>query len=349
MPPDAHSSTPPTGSRPRGRRAALGAALALAAVGAAWAGIGPAGAAEIDQLNSQIAAARQQAEELSAEVDARTSALANAHGKATAAAKREADLTAVLAEGREREAELRVAVDEGRRNLDDARTRLRRAVAVLSDRLVAIYKGDAPDAASLVLEADGFDDLLTRTTYLRSVEDSDAELAARVRELRNQVQAQLEAVEEARREVAAHNTEVAAARAQIADVRAQAEARAAALESARAERAAALRELRSNIGAWTQRVQQLESVPAPDARETVADWVGDDWAIPNGIVQCESGGNYQALNPDSGAGGAYQILPSTWELYGGKGLPHEAPRGEQDRIAAQIWSDSGASAWECSG
>ena len=56
---------------------------------------------------------------------------------------------------------------------------------------------------------------------------------------------------------------------------------------------------------------------------------------------CESGGNYSALNPSSGAGGAYQILPSTWELYGGKGAPHEAPKAEQDRIAAEIWADSG--------
>ena len=42
---------------------------------------------------------------------------------------------------------------------------------------------------------------------------------------------------------------------------------------------------------------------------------------------CESGGNYSALNPSSGAGGAYQILPSTWELYGGKGEPAERSQG----------------------
>ena len=48
---------------------------------------------------------------------------------------------------------------------------------------------------------------------------------------------------------------------------------------------------------------------------------------------CESGGNYSAVNPSSGAGGAYQILPSTWELYGGQGEPQNAPKAEQDRIA----------------
>jgi len=64
-------------------------------------------------------------------------------------------------------------------------------------------------------------------------------------------------------------------------------------------------------------------------------------------VQCESGGNYSAVNPQSGAGGAYQIIPSTWQAYGGHGLPQNAPKAEQDRIAAQIYSRQGRSAWSC--
>jgi peptidoglycan hydrolase-like protein with peptidoglycan-binding domain len=71
------------------------------------------------------------------------------------------------------------------------------------------------------------------------------------------------------------------------------------------------------------------------------------YAIPSGIVQCESGGNYSAVNSQSGAGGAYQILPSTWSAYGGQGLPQDAPEAEQDRIAAAIYARQGASAWSC--
>ena len=56
---------------------------------------------------------------------------------------------------------------------------------------------------------------------------------------------------------------------------------------------------------------------------------------------------YGAVNPSSGAGGAYQILPSTWDLYGGRGEPQNAPKAEQDRIAGEIWADSGGSAWVC--
>jgi resuscitation-promoting factor RpfA len=62
---------------------------------------------------------------------------------------------------------------------------------------------------------------------------------------------------------------------------------------------------------------------------------------------CESCGNFNAVNPSSGAGGAYQILPSTWRLYGGSGAPQDASPSAQSQVAAQIWADSGSSAWAC--
>jgi len=74
---------------------------------------------------------------------------------------------------------------------------------------------------------------------------------------------------------------------------------------------------------------------------------GGGYSIPSGIVQCESGGNYSAVNSSSGAGGAYQIMPSTWQAYGGQGLPQDAPRAEQDRIASEIYAKQGPGAWTC--
>lgn len=85
-------------------------------------------------------------------------------------------------------------------------------------------------------------------------------------------------------------------------------------------------------------------VPTPQPQDW--SWSGS-WAIPWQIVACESGGNYGALNASSGAGGAYQILPSTWAAYGGAGQPQTAPPAEQNRIASEIWADSGPAAWVC--
>jgi hypothetical protein len=110
-----------------------------------------------------------------------------------------------------------------------------------------------------------------------------------------------------------------------------------------------LDELRSSIAGWIEDIQAAQQVSAAEAQEQVASYLGGPYSIPSAIVMCESGGNYGAVNPSSGAGGAYQILPSTWGLYGGDGSPQGASKAEQDRIAAQIWADSGPGAWVCAG
>jgi Transglycosylase-like domain/Putative peptidoglycan binding domain len=71
------------------------------------------------------------------------------------------------------------------------------------------------------------------------------------------------------------------------------------------------------------------------------------YSIPSSIVQCESQGNYGAVNSSSGAGGAYQILPSTWRAYGGSGSPQNASKAQQDSIASKIYQSAGASQWSC--
>jgi peptidoglycan hydrolase-like protein with peptidoglycan-binding domain len=71
------------------------------------------------------------------------------------------------------------------------------------------------------------------------------------------------------------------------------------------------------------------------------------YSIPSSIVQCESGGNWHAVNSSSGAGGAYQIMPSTWRAYGGTGLPQDASPTQQSAIASKIWAANGPSAWSC--
>jgi peptidoglycan hydrolase CwlO-like protein len=357
----------------RGR--SLAAVLATAiALGTALVVLGakPAGAQSISDLQAQIASAQAEAESLSAELAATTQELAAARDEAAVAAARELELTAILAAGEEREAELEVEVAEARDRLREARARLRRALQVLADRLVAIYKGNAPTTTELLLTADGYDDLTTRAELLERIHEADESLAERVHALREAVERRLEAVEEARDEQAAYNDQVAAARDEIAAVRANAEARAAALEQASASQAAAVESLRSQVGTWVAQVEELQAAQAAAAAEAaaeaaaaeeaaaeeaaaeeaavdeVASWT-DDWAIPSAIVECESGGNWSAVNPSSGAGGAYQILPSTWELYGGSGAPQDASPAEQSQIAAQIWADSGAAAWECAG
>ena len=67
--------------------------------------------------------------------------------------------------------------------------------------------------------------------------------------------------------------------------------------------------------------------------------------IPSYIWKCESGGDYNAVNPSSGARGKYQIMPFHYTSGICRGLDW-SPRG-QDICAARIWESSGPGAWEC--
>jgi hypothetical protein len=207
----------------------------------------------------------------------------------------------------------------------------------------------SPSTASIVLGSGDIAELEVRTEYLERIESSDAQLAARVEQVRDEVRRELELVAGLKARVDAYNERLAGAREEIAGVRAAAEEAAARLDALAAERSSSLATLKAKIGEWVSEIEAAEAASREVAEETVGRWLGGPYSIPTYIVMCESGGNYSALNPSSGAGGAYQILPSTWESYGGQGEPQNAPKAEQDRIAAEIWADSGGSAWVCAG
>ncbi|HEX9966926.1 MAG TPA: transglycosylase family protein [Solirubrobacterales bacterium] len=320
---------------------------AIALLAAVLVAVAPALAAEVDALRGKVDRARDEAAALAGEIRATHERFAAAQAEADAAATRERELSGLLASGRERAARLAKDVAASERRLTRQKQRLRRARGALAARLIAIYQGGAPSTASFVLSSSDVDDLAVRTEYLERIEESGAELAERVKEVRDGVRFDLRRVAEAKRRVDSYNERMAAARSEISAVRGEAEAAAAELEAVAAERRAALSTLKEKIEEWVEDIEAAEAASRAAAEETVGRWLGGPYSIPTYIVMCESGGNYSALNPSSGAGGAYQILPSTWDLYGGKGAPHEAPKAEQDRIAAEIWADSGGSAWVC--
>ena len=311
--------------------------------------VGSAQAASIGALRADVGGAREEAAALGNQIRATQEGLATTEAEAEAAAAHEGRLTDLLAHGRERAARLAAKVAASERHLEAERARLRRARRALAARLIAIYESAAPSAASIVLGSGDFDELAVRSEYLQRIEESDSDLAARVEQVRNQVRYELDLVAELKERVDAYNERLAAARDEIAAVRAQAEQTAARLDSLAAERSSALAELKSRITKWVKEIETVEAASRAAAEETVGRWLGGPYSIPTYIVMCESGGNYGAVNSSSGAGGAYQILPSTWALYGGQGAPQDAPKEEQDRIAAEIWTDSGGSAWVCAG
>jgi septal ring factor EnvC (AmiA/AmiB activator) len=309
-----------------------------------------AAGADVASLQAQVDQARQQARTFASSLQLRTAELAAARDRAAAAARRQAQLEAELARGVARARKLEAAVTRAQERLARAQARYRRAQRLLARRLVAIYKSDAPDLATVLLEADGFSDLLTRGAYIQEINEADTALVDRVHELRDEVRGALQRVRAMRAQAAAEVKRVAAARNEIARIRASAAQRAAALARAHAAAQASLSDLRSRMAGWIAQVRALQAAAGTpgDAAGTVQQWFGD-FAIPQSIVMCESGGNYGALNPSSGAGGAYQMLPETYKGLGGKhAAPHLAPKSEQDRLAAKLWDGGrGRGNWEC--
>jgi len=316
------------------------------------AAVGTASAGKAGALEAKLAQARDEASSLSSQLQATTAELAGAEAEAAKAQAHEEKLNTLLTEGRERAAKLAQKLEATKHRLAVEKARLRRSRQVLADRLVAIYESGTPDAATLVLEADDYQDLVARNDYLRAINEADSALAERVAEVRAAVHQEVLQVAELEDEAVAYDERLEAAHAEIASVREAADAAAARLQSLSASREASLATLKGDIADWVEEIQEARAAEAREATEAEAEeevgrWLGGPYSIPTYIVMCESGGNYSALNPSSGAGGAYQILPSTWELYGGQGEPQNAPKAEQDRIAAEIWADSGPSAWVC--
>lgn len=322
-------------ARFRRRRFTL-VALAVLAV-AAVAGAGLAGAAD-PSLDTRIDSAQSDADQLEQRVDAQATEIADLEQRAREAGAREMVLTAEITRTADRSRELADELTAAEARLDTVQARYKRALESLSNRLVEIYKGTTPDNLTLLLDSDGYDDLSSRAQYLDALHDADAELAEQVASLQEEVKGDYEEIAGLKAEIDEQARQLEASRTELVSTRADAEARAAEIADAKAATESDLAEVESRVAELVAEQQQASSAPA---------YSGGPYAIPTYIVMCESGGNYAALNPSSGAGGAYQILPSTWRAYGGQGLPHQAPKEEQDRIAAQIWADSGPSAWSC--
>jgi hypothetical protein len=88
---------------------------------------------------------------------------------------------------------------------------------------------------------------------------------------------------------------------------------------------------------------QSASTYVPRYQNTYA--VTGHYAIPAYIVQRESGGDYNAVNPQSGAFGAYQLLPGHFAPGGACAGLSKDPAG-QDACAAKLWNGgAGSSNW----
>ena len=147
-------------------------------------GVGAPIGERIEDARDKIGSKRQKEGALSEDIAGYNTRIESLQGDIRGLMTREQRIQARLDAKRRELAILRVRLERARDRLARMRRLLRVSERALADRLVAMYKDDEPDALTVVLEADGFADLLERTEFLELVADQDGRIVTRVRVLR---------------------------------------------------------------------------------------------------------------------------------------------------------------------
>jgi peptidoglycan hydrolase CwlO-like protein len=205
---------------------------------------------------------------------------------------------AAEAELAEKQAELEAATAKlaaDKRHLARVRARLRRALGVLRERLVAIYEAGSPDLLGVVLEAKSWSEVSTRADYLSSIQEYDDSVAGRVKGLRDEAKAAVRRMTAVRRQIEAARDAIAVKERQAAAASEEAAARFAELKAAQAERQSALDALQSREAALSDNLASISeqiagaggfvpnTAPAPLTPGQTADFISESQAsIPSG-------------------------------------------------------------------
>jgi murein DD-endopeptidase MepM/ murein hydrolase activator NlpD len=215
----------------------------------------------IEKKREQIAAARHKEGVLTTTIQQFSNRIDTLQGEISATQKQLDRAQQSLDRQREELLEVRDRLEEARDRLERLRSELATARRVLAERLVEIYKSDTPDALTVVLEADGFADLLERAEFLERISEQDRAITDRVRGLRDQARNQAVALAglEQREQLAAER--ILRERDQIATAQSHLVSSRDELAAARADRRGALAQVRD------RRIRAQEDLAALEAEQ----------------------------------------------------------------------------------
>lgn len=270
--------SPNVGSRLRLAALAAAALAALLVLGSVAFGQDLQG--QIDSKQAELDSARSKQDVLTTEISRYSEQIRQLEEELAVLRNREAQVVEQL-----RRIRLRLAA--ARQRLEVLRDRLDASIRMLEQRLVSIYKETEPDALTVILEADGFDDLVQRYEYLERIHDQDTAIVTRVRDLRSE---QADTVEG----IAAAEAEVAAKREELARTRAQLEAKEAELDAARDSRAETLGQVEGQIERLEGDLSGLQDQVA--AQLQASSTTGVPAALPAGPIQGGSSGMIWPVN-----------------------------------------------------
>jgi murein DD-endopeptidase MepM/ murein hydrolase activator NlpD len=248
---------------------------------------------KIEKKKDQIAWRKGRERVLASDVAGYTRKINGLQSEITTLQTRQVRLQSNLDRKREELARIQEDLRRERLRLARLRARLAEARAALAKRLVELYKADQPDAMTVVLESDGFADLLERSEFMQRVSDQDARIIGIVRRAKADAIAtakRLDKLEQRAKVVAAQIedevNQVAAVKGQLVDRRTR-------YADARSDKSTLLASTRDDRHALEGDLRELE---AAQARVTAA-------------LQAQSGGGGTATAGPIQAGAGGLIWP----------------------------------------
>jgi murein DD-endopeptidase MepM/ murein hydrolase activator NlpD len=209
-------------------------------------------------------------------------------------------ITASLAE---KQAELRSTqnqLEKARARLVRLKVYLGKAQTVLAQRLVQMYKDGAPDVLTVVLESNGFADMLERTQFLDRITNQDNQIITRVRVLKAETTQQTnqlgvlqkrqtaaaQAIEARRNQVAAVKGKLVSSRTELQGARDGRQAILSRVKSSRRKLEGDLSKMQSQVQAQLRAAQQGPSVSAGPIRQGTGSMI---WPVNGPITSpfCE--------------------------------------------------------------
>jgi len=240
MPAFFFSAMPNPTAKPRRRWLSSLLAMSLALLASCLVAVATAPAKsnseKLEAVEGKIGAVEEREGVLTSDIESMGDEISALEGQVSALRNQEAvaeeELAAKQVELDKAEAELKKALNR----LETLRGRLKRALIVLRERLVAIYTYGSTDITSVVLSAEDYGDMVARTEYFDAINESDSKLAERVRELRDEAKKLVRIRKVSKLTIEKARDQIAAKQQRLETTRSTLESREGALLSARATR-----------------------------------------------------------------------------------------------------------------
>lgn len=135
---------------------------------------------KIQDKQKQIEAKKRRERSLTSTIEGYSRRINVLQGDISTLQARQVKIEADLANKRAELSRLQDELRKERARITRLRARLTEARAALRERLVHLYKADEPDLVTVVLESNGFADLIQRTEFMTRVSRQDARIVDRV-------------------------------------------------------------------------------------------------------------------------------------------------------------------------